>query len=111
MFEYKGIGAVVVSARDGGAVAGGVCKYSENDTVAVPGAGESFHGVCVFLKKDQAAVQVKGFATLPYTGTAPGLGYVQLAANGNGGVQVGADGPQRLVAAVDAAEKTVTFCL
>lgn len=111
MFEYKGIGAVVVSARDNGAAAGAVCKYSENDTVTAAGAGEAFHGVCVFLKNEQASVQVKGFVTMPYTGTVPSLGHVQLKANGDGGVQVGSDGQTYLVAAVDTTENTVTFCL
>ena len=48
-----------------------------------------------------AGVQLHGFAEVDYTGTAPGLGYVNLAANGSGGVKVLSNGRACLVVSVD----------
>ncbi len=111
MIEYQAIGAVVVTAKNDGAQAGAVCRYHENDTVTAASAADPIHGICVYEKNGLASVQVKGFVTLPYTGTAPGVGYAQLAANGSGGVQTASSGPLYLVAKVDTAAYTVTFCM
>ena len=115
MYSYNGIGEVAVSAMDEGAFWGGVCKYTGNDTVGWPDASEAFHGVCIWQKNQQATVQVRGFVTIPYTGTAaPNVGYCQLVADGNGGVMVQegiAGNVSRLVVSVDENHQTVTFLL
>ena len=58
-------------------------------------------------------MQLRGFVTLPYSGTTPpSLGYNALAADGDGGVKL-ADSSvrQRLVVEVDSTASTVTFLL
>lgn len=67
-----------------------VVKVSANKTVALCSASDNFIGVVKTIDKaDKAAVvQINGFVTLDYTGTAPGLGFVALEANASGGVQV-----------------------
>lgn len=49
--------------------------------------------------------------TVPYTGTAPAVGYAGLSADGTGGVKADSAGRSRLVADVNEADKTVTFVL
>lgn len=112
MIEYQGIGAVVVTAKTEGVTAGALCRYTAEDTVETVTSGEEFHGVCLFEKNGTASVQVKGFVTLGYTGTAPGYGYVALTGDSAGGVAVSGTGEKRyLVTAVNTTEKTVTFCM
>lgn len=110
MIQYQGIGAVVITAMNSNAKVGNVCKYTDNHQVAAVGDGDGFHGVCIFEKNGEASVQVKGFVTTGYTGTAPSVGYGALAADGNGGVKT-ADGREYLITAVDTTDMTVTFCL
>ena len=57
------------------------------------------------------AVQVSGFVTVGYSGDAPALGRVCLAADGNGGVKSAGDGVACLAADVDTTAKTVTILL
>ena len=63
--------------------------------------------------KDACSVQLRGFVTLPYSGTtAPSLGYNALEADGAGGVKVGeSSARERLVVEVDATAGKVTFLL
>ena len=60
---------------------------------------------------DACAVQVSGFVTVGYSGDAPALGRVCLAADGNGGVKSAGDGVACLAADVDTTAKTVTILL
>ena len=63
-------------------------------------------------RKGIAAVQVKGYVELPYSGTAaPGLGWVNLAADGVGGVAVDADGIPCMVITRNQTDKTVGLYL
>lgn len=80
---------------------GQVCKMAANGKVAPCADGEPFIGVMEGVRKGICGVQIHGFAEVGYTGTAPGLGYVNLAANGSGGVKVSADGRSHLVVCVD----------
>ena len=76
-------------------------------------AGDDFCGVTASVARsgDACAVQLGGMVTLPYTGADPAVGYTGLSADGMGGVKADAAGRVRLVADVDPAVKTVTFCL
>ena len=100
-FEDIGHMSATFAADNG--EAGMVCKIIENGKVAPCGAGEKFCGVMEQIRKGFAGVQLKGFATVPFTGSAPALGYNELAANGEGGIQVAAGGRQHLVVWVDEA--------
>lgn len=88
-----------------------VCKVSANGTVNTCSAGEAFCGVAADSKNEQAAVIVRGFVTLPYTGSNPTLGYCTLCANGSGGVKTAEGAREYLVVQVDTAAKTVSFLL
>lgn len=84
---------------------------AENDTVTGAADGGKFCGVCQSLRGDYAGVQLSGAVTLPYSGTAPAVGYGKLTADGNGGVKTNANGREYLILTVDTADKTVTFLL
>ena len=97
-FEEIGCVRASFAAENGGADQ--VCKMAGNGKVAACGDGENFIGVMETLRKGICCVKLQGFAELSYTGQAPGLGYVKLAANGQGGVKAGS-GREHLVVSVD----------
>ena len=96
-----------------GLTAGVPVKISANDTVDSCAAGDCFCGVANGVSRGYASVQMSGFVTLGYTGaTVPVVGYTTLAGDGNGGVEVAADGGRSmLVLQVDATAKTVGVML
>ena len=109
-FSFEDIGAVVATFAAGSGVKGGqVVKVTENGTVDACSDGEAFCGVAMEPRKGGAAVQVKGFVTVPYTGELT-LGWATLAANGSGGVKANATGVQALVVSVDGVD-TAVVCL
>ena len=109
--NYHGIGQLNVTvAADEGLEEGMVCKLTA-DGAAGCGAGEAFCGVADVIRDGLAGVQIEGFVTLGYTGTAPVVGYANLSANGSGGVKGDTAGKSYLVAAVDATDSIVTFKL
>ena len=108
--SFEEIGRLAVTFADSGCKAGQVCKVSENGTVAPCAADEIFCGVVEGVRGGHAAVRVAGFTTVSYTGTAPGLNYVNLCADGNGGVKAGT-GREYLVVSVDENAETAVIKL
>jgi len=75
---------------DGSLTAAGVpVKIGANDTVAPCASGNDICGVAKSVRDGFAAVQTSGAVTLPYSGSAPALGFAYLNANGSGGVKTG----------------------
>ena len=111
--SFEGIGQWAATFACGETAVGQVVKVSGNGEVAACADGDSFCGVVVYLARDGAACSVAlgGMVRVPYTGTAPTVGWTGLAADGAGGVKVLTTGRSYLVADVDAAGKTVTFAL
>jgi len=93
------------------AAAGRAAKISGSGEVSVCSDGEAFAGVCVSAGAEFAAVQLRGFVKLPYSGTAPSLGYVKLSADADGGVKAATGGREYLVVEVDAPVATVGLFL
>ena len=109
-FSFEDIGAVVATFAAGSGVKGGqVVKVTDNGTVDACGEGDTFCGVALEPRKGGAAVQVKGFVTVPYTGELT-LGWATLAADGSGGVKANATGVTALVVSVDG-ESSAVVCL
>ena len=107
--SFEEIGRMAVTFAQSGCENGQVCKVSENGTVAPCAAGEKFCGIVEGVRGGFAAVQVAGFAEVKYTGTMS-LGYVNLCANGQGGVKAGS-GREYLVVSVDENAGTATIML
>lgn len=86
-------------------------KMTGNLTVGPCESGDDFTGVAVNVKNEYAGVQLAGFVTVDYSGTAPALGYCSLTADGNGGVTVDENGRKYLVVSVDTAKSVAGIIL
>ena len=111
--SFEGIGQWAATFSCAEAREGELVKISGNRSVGPCGAGEDFCGQVISLGKggDACAVQLGGFVTADYTGSAPATGWCGLSADGDGGVKADAAGRKYLVAEVDAAAGAVTFAL
>ena len=95
--SFEGIGETITTFYSGGGCKDAPVKLTQNGTVAPCANGETFIGVGIFDDTDYSAVRIAGFTTMPYSGTAPALGFVKLVADGNGGVKTGSSGESYLV--------------
>lgn len=84
------------------AIAGGPVKISGEGEVSACSGGEGFAGVCISAGTEFAAVQLRGFIKLPYSGTAPDLGFSKLSADASGGIKADSAGREYLVVEIDA---------
>ena len=113
--SFKGVGEQVLTFASNSttpAAAGKPVKMSGNGEVTVCAAGDRLCGVALTVSDGLAAVQTGGVITIGYTGTAPSVGYAQLAADGSSGVKtVASGGAVYLVLAVNSTAATVTFIL
>ncbi len=109
--SFKGLGENVITFKTTNAVAGEPVTVNANDTVAKSAAGDSFCGVAASVVDGCAAVQISGFVELPYSGTAPTVGYNTLVANGNGGVKTNSTGRNLLVVNVNTTKSTAVVLL
>jgi len=90
--------------------AGEPVRICDNNTVCACSDGDSFCGIITHEKNGVCAVQLHGAVTLPFTGTAPTVGYSELCADGAKGVKSGGD-REYLVLSADSVKSTVTFVL
>jgi hypothetical protein len=90
-----------------------LAKISQSDTAAACGEGDVFHGKALSVREGYAVIQLDGFVSAPYTGTAPTAGYCALESDAGGAsVHVDAEnGRACLVVSVDSTAKKVTFRL
>ena len=97
--SFEEIGQVVATFEAANGVKEGqVCRLTANGKVGPCAKGGDFCGAAVASRGDCAAVAVRGFVTLNYTGTtAPTVGYCALAADGKGGVEVPESGGRSLL--------------
>lgn len=113
--SYEGIGQWAATFACGDVSEGQVVKVSGEGTVDACAAGDRFCGTVLTVSRDGDActVVLGGMVTTGYSGdTIPAVGWVNLAADGSGGVTVPASGGQSYLAVdVDSAAKTVTFLL
>ncbi|MBE6985164.1 MAG: hypothetical protein E7434_06100 [Ruminococcaceae bacterium] len=110
--SFENIGQVCATFHcDDGVAVGAPCSMSRTGTVGASDDEENFIGVVESIKNNYACVTVRGFVTLPYSGTTPGIGYCTLTGDGAGKIKVCVDGNSYLVAAVDTVNKTATILL
>jgi hypothetical protein len=118
--DFTGIGVAVITLLSAaGLVAadeGKVGKLSANDTVDLCDAEDIFYGVIdkVDLGGEVSAVQRKGFKEVAFSGAAPVAGFVELVADGLGGVKapaVAGTGRMYDVVRVDEAAGTLVLDL
>ena len=107
--SFEDIGRLSVTFGQEGCEGGQVCKVRGNGMVAPCADGDKFCGIVEHVRGNHAAVQVAGFAEVKVTGTV-GVGYVNLCADGTGGVKAGT-GREYLVVSVDENAKTAIIKL
>lgn len=111
-FSYQGIGQVCASFQaEEGLMEGCLCKVTDNGTVGVCAKGDAIHGVAGNVHNGVAAVTLRGFVTVQYTGTAPTVGECKLTAASDSAVQVSDSGRSCLAVSVDAVNQEVTILL
>ena len=110
--SFEGVGQVCATFLGGGLTEGQVVKMTGNGTVGGCEAEDAFCGVALCCKEDAGTVQVGGFVSVGYSGSAPGVGWKTLAADGKGGVKTAASGGVTCpVVDVDTTMKTLTILL
>ena len=92
--------------------AGAPVKITANGKVAACSAGDRFVGICVNTRGGYACVQVEGYVSSAYTGTAPTVNVTKLVSDGNGGVKADAtNGGEVVAVCVDTTAKTIGFIM
>jgi hypothetical protein len=111
--SFNGIGMEHLTAATAAESAdeGKVCRAAADGSVTVCAKGEGFFGVLTSVRSGAACVQLRGYVELPYTGTAPTVGWCALAADANGGVAATSGAHEFLVLTVDTTAKTVGLYL
>lgn len=87
---------------------------AQNNQVGDAKDGGELAGVALDVRMGYAAVQMKGYVELPYSGTAPGLGWNSFVANGTGGLRLAATGEtgrRCLVVNLETVDKTAGLYL
>ena len=110
---FADIGQVAVTmAAEEGVKAGMAVSVKSAGTVGICGDGVGVCGVALSAEDGAAAVQVKGFVTVGYSGGAPSLGMVKLSGDGTGKVKTDdTAGTAALVVEVDEGASTALICL
>lgn len=85
---------------------GDLVVMSANNTVKKAASGK-FVGVAHSIRGEYVLVQTGGFAVLPYSGSAPSIGFVTLAADSQADAVSDASGREVLVTEVDSTAKTI----
>ena len=110
--SFNGFGENAATFAAGGGVEPGMpVKITGNGTVGPCDAGDNFCGAALNVRCGYAAVQLAGYVGMPYSGTAPSLGWQVLSAAGGGKVQASSSGRQHLVVDVDPTAGTCGFML
>ncbi len=109
--SFEEIGAVTATflAKED-VVPGQVVKITDDGQVGACSDNDVFCGLALSNRKGFAGVQVKGFLTLPISGSVS-LGQAILAADGTGKVKSAEAGVTALVVSVDDAAHTAVVCL
>ena len=107
--SFEEIGRLSATFALSGGEGGQVCTLAGNGKVTACAENEKFCGVIEGVRGDYAAVQVAGFAAVGYSGSL-NAGYVNLCADGKGGVKAGT-GREHLVVSVDEAAKIAVIKL
>ncbi len=111
--SFTGINEQVITFKTASELASGtLVKISDNGTVTACSSGDKIAGVVLFCRDNLAAVQTGGFVSLPYSSTAPALGFTAIAAASATEVKAdSANGRQLLVIETDSTSTTAGIML
>ena len=109
---YNGFKEKVLTFESDGVIAANTpVKLSDNGKVTAAAAGDRFIGFAVACEGDFVTVQVEGYRTAVYSGTAPTVNFSKLVADGTSKVKTDDTGSDVLVLDVNTTDKTVGFIL
>ena len=84
--EFGGMGSMVVTMKAVAVTTGGIAGMDGNDTVRNANGGVAPVGVVLNKRNNHAAVQIRGYVRVKYSGSpAPVLGWNRLVTDGAGG--------------------------
>lgn len=110
--SYQSIGQECITINLSGEIPEGApCTVISGSLVKKSVKDDAFCGVLVNKRGTVGAVQVRGFVTLGFSGTGMHVGFVNLAADGTGKVQVSENGRSYLVVDMDTMNSKITFLL
>lgn len=90
---------------------GSPCKFISSRVINNCTDGNAFHGILSKQSGNIVTLTVRGFVTVPYSGSTPTMGYCPLAAAGSGKVKKLDGAREYLVVETDTANSLVTFLL
>lgn len=112
---FNGTETMVLTFKVGTAATGGLVGMSDNNTVETAANGSAPVGIILNQRNGHAAVQVRGYAELGYSGSAaPALGFQTFVADGTGKLRLastGETGKQCLVVNRNTTDKIVGLFL
>lgn len=110
--SFDSIGQECVTVTSNNTISENIpCKFSSSRTVSACADGNAIHGICIRQEGSLVTLQIKGFVTLPYSGSAPTVGFCSLAAAASGKVKKLENAKEYLVVDVNTTNSTVTFLL
>lgn len=110
--SYEGIGQTCITLRRRpGVSVGCACTMDGANIVDVAGDEYTITGIATAVRGDYVSLMIHGIVTMPYTGSAPGIGYCPLCGDGTGKVKYSLEGINYHVLEVDQSAHTVTFIL
>lgn len=89
----------------------GVVTINDNNTCAIAEADQDFVGVMANNRNGIAAVQVKGYAEVSYTGDNMAVGIMKVCCDGEGGIKLTDTGREVIVLSVDTDSNTVAIIM
>lgn len=109
--KFNGINNEVVTFKATAPIkAGTPVRPSANETVIAAPSNSPFIGVVENYSNGLVGVRIRGYFELPFSSTAPTVGFAKLATDGNGGVKIDTTyGRECAIVFVDDAAKTVGF--
>ena len=111
MVSNKGFNEGLITMYYRSGEVGSPVTITENNACTEAADGDSLVGILVNSRGEVASVQVMGFAKVNYSGTAPALGVVGVAADGNGGIKASANGRKVIVLSVNTDNSTAEIIL
>lgn len=110
--SFDSIGQECVTATSTSTISANTpCKFLASKHVGACADGNAIHGICIRQEGSLVTLQIKGFVTLPYSGSAPTVGFCSLAAAASGKVKKLENAKEYLVVDVNTTNSTVTFLL
>ena len=112
MISNKGFNEGIITLYvDESTAVGTPVSMTDSGSCSASNDGDKFVGILVNSRAGIGAVQVKGYANIPYSGTDLTLGITEIAADGNGKIKMAAGGRTVTVIGVNTAEKTAELLM